>query len=498
MKNYGIKKALLIPYEAKNMITFHHLYKILKNKYVIQATEDEEKTNRESSKDQILKQKTVDFFANHEVVGLFHYFCSREDMEMVKLFLEEGYNPNNQDENGKSSIFVAIDGCKIELIKFLLSKESQQINVNLIYLQRTPYTSVLNRYHLFHHEPEIITLMENNGAFLTEDQHQQLLNNAYYLTNKWLFEFLVTKKFINKDDGSRFYFERLIAKTVMAKDMVYTRFLLNNNYNVYGVYENTLLMNIAIANNHIPMIDLLFEFNINADFNSSLILAVKKKNLQITKMLIERNSNLNFNAPLKIAIENKDVSMIKLFVDNGAEMDFEFLVPVIEERMSRDENVNYSELLRYVIDELTKRKNRVKEVLVPCLLPSVLSSIVNTYSNPFNKHVKGTDTLLSLFVKSFDTDKNLFINRTEKEAYEKERLELVSLIAQHTNLRSIDGTNTLITACQLGNKDIIRILTRNKASITEEQLKLITISNTNKKLSNNLIRYVLSLMADEI
>jgi ankyrin repeat protein len=569
-RNYGVKKLLFLAYEEKNMMMFHHLYKILKTKYVIQEVEREEKEesqkvvygflskvqsipnlkpvifgnigedkdNKDNKKKELeplvnesnkllaeiqlnnnkkkrLKEKIHDFLEDYEFVELFHEFCKIGDLRMVKFLLEEGYDPNSKNENGNSSIFIAIDNNKIEVVKLLLSLQKDfyennkeellynvqefygkyktqllnNIEVNLKSLDSsgfTPYMRLLIDYYYLHDNSEVITLLENKGELLTKNQHYQILSNAYFTVyhpnGRWLFRHLVTKKFIlTNTDQQILNYESLLMKTLSTNDLDNTEFLLENGHNINEVNEDQSLLGYAVRKDNLMMINLLLSFNID----------------------------VNLCSPLKLAIANRNIPVIKLLMENGAELELQFLLPLIRNYNSswsqHKHNIRIYETLFFLVTGFIERKKFFEENLDP-FLPPVLSSIINEYSSPFDEYIEHNDTILTLMIKTFNDDQNQFKNKTESEIYTKRKFEFLSLIAHQTNLKSEHGVYALTIACEMGNKDIIRLLIKNKATITLKQLTEIRFfsekgkkcSETDmQKLSNTLIKYVLTYMNEE-
>ncbi|MCI5157089.1 MAG: ankyrin repeat domain-containing protein, partial [Candidatus Electrothrix sp. AUS1_2] len=248
---------------------------------------------------------------------------SKNGVEITKLLLEYGADPNKQSNAGVTAIMRAASNSNngVEITKLLLehgAEPNKQSNTGVTAMMKAAYSA----------NPKVMKLLWEHGADLSIKDHQGKTVEKYNYHQKFeidhLLEWMRTKK---KDPleslfvGIEYFDIELVKKAIKDGADVNSR-----EQNKRSRFWAFTPFQLAVYYGYIDIVKFLAEQG-NADVNSwspegnALIIAVRQGHQEIVKYLIEQGANVRpqvGTSPISVAEKTENSEMIALLQAAGA------------------------------------------------------------------------------------------------------------------------------------------------------------------------------------
>jgi ankyrin repeat protein len=421
---YDVWEILFFAYTEASTLVFKNIYNILKKETIKFASHQQ-------------------FFEANELVEIFNEGCKRNDLPLIQFFLEDGYDINNSNVNAMDGIFLLIDKDYLDSLEYLILNSNVNLNVRDIY-GFTPYMVILLSPQCYRERIDLIQLCEERGCLLNVSDYKRVVEVFYdNITENCQeqnpqFQYLLSKPITDEHEGNTTRME-ILQRLVVNDDIENIKFMLEH-------------------------------FLEKINLNNILCYSVENGSLATTQVILTFDPDLT-NA-LDLSINNDNYPVVKLLLTAGCSVD--------STCFSSDLYIRNSRLFMYLVQILIQQRTAHLQVLNE-LFYSSLAFLMADYLNSFDE----TPSILQCIL--FSIRSSGFKNKAEQDQYNQTLFQNLEIVVQYTNLKSANGTQCLSTAIMLGNKDIIRLLIRNHASITREELE-------DTSVSKNLMKYVLGML----
>lgn len=276
------------------------------------------------------------------------YLVNINNKEIIKLFLQNGGNPNFEYKNGLKGLYNAILDGDIEFAIFLLNSGADIIERNKSYYGDDLEIKTFNKFHIDKSSADLIFRNNNLDLIKQFANHNAIINYflCYTISN-------------GKDELSKVLIEFSQDTNQIDNHRKYRMDIGEYDESRWEVWENysNYPLELAVSYEKINFVELLLKKNANPNITHSLHRACKKQNLSIVKLLVENgadvnatnkygttalyyaidnnsasmeivelllknNANPNVDTILHIACRNQNLKIIKLLVENGADVNF--------------------------------------------------------------------------------------------------------------------------------------------------------------------------------
>lgn len=252
-----------------------------------------------------------------------------ENMSEIQTLLNQGANPNLQNQYGYSAFCIAVQQGNLDLVKALFNKG---VKVNPDGL-RTVTTPLIDAVKAFCQDPENMNRLDIVKFLLEKEADPNIRPDDYGAT---AIDIVIQNKNVNllkllfehgaKVDTWSGLGEYPLHSAVHVKDLSITTFLLNNkaNPNVSNAMQNTPL-HLAAGIGNIEILQLLLDKGgnpnaLNYEQDSPLHAA---SNAEVAEILLKNNAeidakNKDEDTPLHVAARKGNIEVVQALVKNGA------------------------------------------------------------------------------------------------------------------------------------------------------------------------------------
>lgn len=390
-------------------------------------------------------------------------------LEIVKILLEHGANPNIPTKNKNNfPLLISSDKGNIKIIDFLIKAGADVNQINNDNISSVMAAS-------YHGNIEIVKLLIENGANvrlveknLASPLHLSFGNNCNIDIIKLLLDAGADINAKNSSLNTPLFLASIKGLTKIVQlflDYVPPeRFKTELNVldiNAENIKGYTALI-LAASNNNLDIVNLLLEKQANLFSNnkmSALYAASKNGHIEIVKKLISIGDNINYpiendNYAIHGAVLSGNLEIVKLLHINGALMDIENIDGVTPLLLASEKG--QIDIVEYLLDNCNVDQNKVNKNNISSLFFSVQ-----------NNHYKIVEKLITrggnINYKS-QHSYTLLMLATETGSYEITKL----LIESGINLDDVtknEKKSAIYIASFFGHENIVELLINSKVKI---------------------------------
>ncbi|KAL9648184.1 hypothetical protein ABK040_009188 [Willaertia magna] len=250
------------------------------------------------------------------------------NLELVKLFLNNGADINLQNKQGWTPLYCAVYNSDIEMIRYLLENGA---NVDLQNIEGwSPLFRAIND-----EENDIIQLLLENLADpnLQENDGSSPLLHAVQNRNLDLVKNLLSYILIDVNLTDQNGWSPLLS-AVRNEDLLMVELLLENNADVNLAANDgnsPLFWSVYYSPCKIEIVNLLLKKGADVDKKTAngwtpLMRAVHNNDVKVLKLLLENNADVNLmnddsETPLTIAVDNSNNVIVEILLAKGADVE---------------------------------------------------------------------------------------------------------------------------------------------------------------------------------